>query len=1446
MPVITRLKRIFLIFNAFALSVLPAAGVILMTWQPALAQSNTGGLTVVDEEGSVIDLGEHDSESEGEDEEAVDEAYLEEFEAKRILTDTERLIRLEEALGSIQISPQDQEKLRNFQVDVRVTDYLISLVMPEELGGYGFDYIKVGRLFKNYDTDGIGRFDREGGLPEEDDRAISTHHRGQAVDISEVGKITCKLVERRHLGGSTTRWQKPRAIKVAWQSVDGIARNPTPKSPSLMETAGSLSAEGILRLLNESGEMDAYVDFARGLSLEDVLTYVGMNILLKGAGATRITGDPFTDNLVNAFGWAMLEKNMPDLPDGLVAQDNGESVTLGIARARLEEALNLPPGSLRGKGWDEVLGNVGERSLEGALGLPTLFFERHTLEEANALDSVRAALRHLNRGDEAFDFIDGTIESLERNDQRGLIMAGVNAVASAFKLTSQQKAELEAAVRGERRPNLSPSTFPVGKEFPIESLALFFSENPAEQSAAIEQLEALGREFLQQVIDKTVPQQFEGITTAILSGALDGKIDLDSLKRSVGEGKLLYQFGLEERDLTALGEAGRIGRAEGRIAEELNKEYSLSGDNGITPADVDAMAAGNNLRLVEKIGGAQADLALGWDDGTGFALISGSKTLEQAAQEIFANSFGAILGLNKGTEISLAGDLQKNYGVALVEQTLGIKLDRDNAAAYDSAQILRAFGLPTSRPLSELKDDADFWFDPDTIRRLARADARLGVNPGTSEQFLRGGIDSTALAHGTARDNIGNLSVDALWSYFDLEDRFRLKRDEAQLLFDVIKDWENAPFEQKDRFFGLVNTLIGRSMDARTNFALNFFATYIVTGDSGIAAELLLNEGIRQLAISFGVNLEDFGQGDLRDMTSRIIKAFNGELNDFEETILINQLLDATNIPDRYRQDAQAFLEGDFRTGLASWSSAIWVEFANKYLPEDGRLSYEEMRLTINFNDEAAINVRTDIIIAESGLTSLTEEQYEAIRAQARRELQQESRDNTQYKVSDALLEQASGQDLPAHFSRIMFTGTDAQRAEMLLRFGFTQLDSVLKSIEPSYREGTLEKIFNGELTAREADQLVLSIINRTGVDFGPFDSEFLGQFYTFIRSQGQIDFYTNGRYDGMWRYFDSWLEDTLGIGELPVGIGKSIYYASKNGWSFDAGITGAGGQIIVPSINQLGEAFMIGRIAQWGDKTFGLPAGSMLRIYQVTRSYLVAERAYAASQTVQNAANLSKAQGELAVVVITIALNACDACQQFFASVDKAIAAPPGFTNAAVAGAIAMAFGLGPAGLIAAAVIYAFGVYRVDYLCPIPPPDRYATPSFDPAYDALDYTWGDYYLNGDKPVKDNPAPGENKFDWDDGLPFADGNDPHLWRAWARYNTGRLLEASVRFGEEHERPNKPKQIVTLRRANAEFFYARVPQAFGGLERIFPSVGFGYTQTTTKTTDWVHVAFGGWF
>ncbi len=1396
---------------------------------------------------------------------------------------------LDEMGSCLDISPQDSQAIGNNEVDVRTIRYLNYLVTPTDnpsgAPGAGLCPVKVQRLVKNYSSNGIGQYDREGGVTAEDEDAqvISSHHRGQAIDISEVGAITCKLVKKRHIGGSSTSFLPPKPVKVAWQSVDGIANHPTPKSPSLMETSSSMSADAIMQMMNESGELDQTVDFMRGLDLPTMLSYVGANIFLKDSGATKLTGDPLSDNILNAIGISMLEKSMPNLPEGMIAQENNEDVRIAEAKAKIEVDLNLPPGSLSGYGWKSILQSTGKRQLEDALGLPVLYLDDHTLKDLNGIDTVQAALKHFKSNDPSFDFIKGTLEKIKAGDTDGLRMAGVNALGEAFHLSDTQRSQLEKAVLANQEPNIDPASFPAGKNTSSDLLKNLFSENPTEQDLAKADLKDIGFNFFREAATKLAQSKFQGVDAEIITKLLSNKkLTLEDVKKEIGINKLGIDLGFSGNDLKSLTQSGKVGKAEIALADQINKDYGLTGADQISPTEVDRMLSGKNSSAIAKIGGAEADRALGWSEGTGYKVITKQVSIKDAAGEIFANAFGQVLGLDQGTNFSLNGSLQQNYGQALLDQRLGLDFKgKGSSADFDSQELLSAFGLESGQTLESLKANQSYWLEPDNQDALALSDARLGVANGTSEKFLKGELTVDQMRDQTARDNIKGVAINSLWSYFDLDDQFRLDKGDSQTLIDSLASWNNQTIEQQSKLTDLIYKVVGRSMDSKTNFALNFFAGYLTNPDRQAATDDLINQGVRQLATAFGVNLEKFDESQLKGLTEMIIRVYNNEARpgvgdatkldpknpgyqqavDGDKLTLIKTLVKATKIPDEYKDDAAAFVNGDFRRGISAWSAAMWEDFAAQYLPEGGKLSYEEVRDSFIFEDQDAILDYATSQFAESAdFNKLPPAEQKQVLGDARRDLMNSARQNTEYKLSDAFIAKASGEMLPPNFTKTMFTGNDKERGDLLLSFTIGKVESALKLVDPAYEEGTLLKVFKGELSSQQADSLVLSVIGQSGASFGEFDNAFIQQFYTFLKGANKTDFYTNDRYSGMWQYMDNWMESKLGVGVLPEGASKSIYYASQHGWKTDAGIS-VNGQVVVPTLSELGESFLTARLSQWGDKTFGLPSGSTYQIYQAVRTIDTASKALVAAHAAQDAAKLASAskslglaQKQLVMIAITIALNACAACQQAFASVDQAIAAPPGFTNAAVAGVIAMSLGLGPAGLIAAAAIYAFGVYRVDYLCPIPPPDRYASTDFDSKQDQLNYKWGDYYTDETVKIKDNPKPGteffgqwgENPFDWDDGLPFKSGNDNDLWRAWSRYQTGRLLDATMSYGELLERPYKPLQVITYRRANAEFFFDRIADAFGEVAFTYPDVGLGYTQDTTKTTDWVHVSFGGIF
>jgi hypothetical protein len=1406
-----------------------------------------------------------DSEAEYEEGESYDpeiytQEYLDSVSGKELLQPSMDFLTFYNQSDVIELSPQDVNAIRDNRVDVRVINYLTYLASPKELGGAGLSRIKAQRILKNYDTDGRGKYDRESlDAIEEDVGIVSAHHSGQAVDISEVGKITCKLVERRHLGGNKTRFQRAKPIKVAWQSRDGIARNPTPRGPSLTEIAGTLGTDGIMQMLNESGEMDFLAEFGKGLRLEDVLLYVGANILLKEFGGGSITSDPLADPLIRSIGASYLHKIIPGLPEGFSIADNDQDTRIAIARANIEMLLGVPPGTLRGSGWQQILESAGKRTIENAAGLPTLFLDTHSLEDMNKIETVRGVFSALEKKDAAFGVITGTIDKIQRNDTEGLIWAGVNVLADAFRLTDQQRQALESATRARTTPPITLENAPIDRSVPIASLAKLFAEDKARQQAALTELRDYGYNFLREAAVKGIPGQYRAIGNGVVRDLLAGKeITLGYLKDNIAASVIAEQTGLDfssARDLTR----GKFNsKSIGVLTNFINKELELDPQNQLSAQDVQAVVRGDGLSVLQKVGGAQADNIIGWNIGTGYQVIKGEKKLEIALQEVFGNSITSLLGLDRGTTIPLTGDLQGNYGQAIVEQRLGLPTgylkDRPSAGSFSGNDLERYFG-----------SDYEEWEYTDLI---------LGVPIGTTEQFVNGAIDTKSLIKKAGGENLINIGVDQIWNYFDLDETLRIKTQEAQFLLDTIRNWENAPLEDRAKALNFSVTLVGRFLDRQANFTRDTFLAFAL-GDTQTGTKLLIAEGIKQLAGALGLKLDGFDEDALKTLANQITRAFSGDLNDFEKRSLITKLAKATGIPIEYVNDIENFIDGDYRQALEHWSSAMWSEFANKYLPEEGKLSYEELRSALNFADSDAINAAAVALFNEqtgsnmevNEFMQLSESTRKLYQDSARKELTQTARDNTKYKISDAFLRQA-GILVPVDFSRVMFSGSDKERAAMLTSAVFAYLDPELAALVPGYQIGMLEKLYKGELTSREADGIVGAFISRLDIGLGPFTSDFVKTFYQFVRNSNRDNFFTASEYQGMWNYLDSWFSNTLGIQELPSGFVKSIYYASQNGFDFNKGLV-IDGRVVVPSLTDLGRDFVIGKVTQWADKALGLPAGSVYQLYQAVNGIITASRAltaaHAAAQginvTVQaltgltgtgdalvNSArtSLAKAQANLTVLAITIALNACEACQAFFASIDQAIQAPPGFTNAAVAGAIAMAAGLGPAGLIIAAGIYLFGTYRVDYLCPIPPPDRFANAQFDPDYDKLEYNYGDYYNDPNKPIKDTPAEGENPFDWDDGVPFKDGNDPKLWMAWSRYFTGKLLEATMDYGASQQGANKPVQVITFRQANAEYFYPRSLEVFGPGEANNPRVGLGFTQRSTKTTDWVHTAFGGFF
>lgn len=214
---------------------------------------------------------------------------------------------------------------------------------------------------------------------------------------------------------------------------------------------------------------------------------------------------------------------------------------------------------------------------------------------------------------------------------------------------------------------------------------------------------------------------------------------------------------------------------------------------------------------------------------------------------------------------------------------------------------------------------------------------------------------------------------------------------------------------------------------------------------------------------------------------------------------------------------------------------------------------------------------------------------------------------------------------------------------------------------------------------------------------------------------------------------------------------------------------------------------------------------------------------------------NFNQAANAFTMIAIDMILSACSACQKLFNSIDKALGAPPGFTQSVIVGLIGLALGMGPMGLIMAGVMFLFnalfGGGWVGYFCQAPPADVYSLPGYDSENDTYDQTkWATMKTSSDWYITQKG--------------YVKMSDTDLWMGWARYYVGQLLEATLKYGASQADESKPRQVITYRQANVEYFASTATDTFGTIENNNTYVGLGFSQDTTKTTDWVHVSFGG--
>ncbi len=277
------------------------------------------------------------------------------------------------------------------KADVRILKTLVYLTTPTDLGGANHESITVSRIIQtaNKSTEIV-----DPTLASEDTSQIAAHSYdmdnpehpvklSQAMDISAIDtlRVTTRVTEQRRacIGGGgisfgsscdkVTYNYSASPIKVSWQTDAGAAQSSVPTD--LYHGSLSLFSAGLGSLLNDMN-LNTTIDPTKiSLSnLGDVSKLIGSTLLSQSLNTPgkSITGWDANSTL-DSIGRSYIADQL-GLPDGALSDGNTtDDITQNIGETAVENAYDLPHGSLKGATSADIWTNVGQRYLEDVLDI---------------------------------------------------------------------------------------------------------------------------------------------------------------------------------------------------------------------------------------------------------------------------------------------------------------------------------------------------------------------------------------------------------------------------------------------------------------------------------------------------------------------------------------------------------------------------------------------------------------------------------------------------------------------------------------------------------------------------------------------------------------------------------------------------------------------------------------------------------------------------------------------------------------------------------------------------------------------------------------------------------------------------------------------------------------------------------------------------------------------
>lgn len=225
----------------------------------------------------------------------------------------------------------------------------------------------------------------------EEEKRISVHSNGQAVDIAQIDDIRCTLIKKKRIGGDSVSKYSQRPIKLAWQTTQGYidSGGQADQNADMAKILRDYAQSGIRDLIEQfGGDISNYDGDLSSASFSDIAMLLGKSLfgeILNSPGGD-LKGYSFGDTLQKMG--AMYFADYLGLPREMFINrhyDNLDQFQEAIGAAAIEKRMNLPIGTFDGDNLNDMLRNIGQRKIEYEMNLKAHDLDLYFVDVNSAL-----------------------------------------------------------------------------------------------------------------------------------------------------------------------------------------------------------------------------------------------------------------------------------------------------------------------------------------------------------------------------------------------------------------------------------------------------------------------------------------------------------------------------------------------------------------------------------------------------------------------------------------------------------------------------------------------------------------------------------------------------------------------------------------------------------------------------------------------------------------------------------------------------------------------------------------------------------------------------------------------------------------------------------------------------------------------------------------------------